>query len=275
MKQTKKPFYKRFWFIILVIIIVIAAYGMAKSAREAAEKAAEKSAEQSTEYIWPDSTLAGMIPQPDSKYGKVTMENESLLDIDIYKISKDQFEAYISSCKDSGFTVDYTKMDKYYSAENEDGYSLSLSYNSEEKILNISISAPDDESDIPLEDEQEPEDLPDEGNGESSKASEEPDEPEEEKNEESKNKDSDDIRPEFKELLDDYEDFMDKYCDFLEEYNESDGDISMLGKYNELMQEYIEFVEKIDALGEETMNDAEAKYYLDVTLRVAERYQKL
>ncbi len=271
MKQTKKPFYKRAWFFILVVIIVIAANGMVKLGR----KAAEKSAEQNAEYIWPDSTLAGMIPQPDSKYGKVNMEDESLLHIDIYKISKDQFEAYINSCKDSGFTVDYTRMDENYSAQNEDGYSLGLSYNSKEKILNISLSAPDDESEIPVEDEQEPKDLSDKGNEESSEASEESDDSEEEKNEESKNKDSDDIRPEFKEVLDDYEDFMDKYCDFLEEYNESDGDISMFEKYNELMQEYLEFAEKIDALGEETMNDAEAKYYVDVTLRVAERYQKL
>ena len=39
--------------------------------------------------------------------------------------------------------------------------------------------------------------------------------------------------------------------------------------------EYLDFMEKINALGEETMNDAEAKYYLDVTLRVAERYESL
>ena len=68
---------------------------------------------------------------------------------------------------------------------------------------------------------------------------------------------------------------MNQYCDFLEEYNDSDGDISMLAEYNELMQEYLDFMEKINALGEETMNDAEAKYYLDVTLRVAERYESL
>lgn len=271
MEKSKKPFYKKGWFVILAVVVVVAAIGMVRSARTAIEK----SAEQKAEYIWPDSALATMIPRPDSQYGKVVMENESFLQIDIYKISKEQFESYVGGCKDSGFTVDYAKTDEYYSAENEDGYFLMLDYDNEEKSMSISLSAPDEDEKLSGEDEEEPEDLPDTDEEDSQEIEEEDEKEEQSKDDGKKDKDSKGLRPEFKELLDDYEDFMNQYCDFLEEYNDSDGDISMLAEYNELMQEYLDFMDKINALGEETMNDAEAKYYLDVTLRVAERYESL
>lgn len=82
---------------------------------------------------------------------------------------------------------------------------------------------------------------------------------------------SEDIRPEFKEALDSYETYMDEYCEFMKKYNDSNSDPSMLSEYLEMMKKYTEFVEKIDALGDEEMNDAEAKYYAEVTLRVSQK----
>lgn len=264
-KQLEKPIYKRGWFFILIAMIVIVAGSMASSA-------IKKSAEQKVEYAWPDNELAGMIPVPESKYGRIVMENDSLLQVDVYKLSKDQFEAYAGSCKDSGFTVDYTKTDESFLAENEDGYALVLIYDSEQKTMSISLSTPVEE--LELSDEDIPEDLPEEGEGEDTqKEPEEPDEAGEPENKESEYEEIEDaggIRPELKEVLDSYEAFIDEYCEFMREYNESD-DAAMIAKYSEMMNEYLEYVDKVDELGEEPMNDAEAEYYAEVTLRASQK----
>lgn len=48
-------------------------------------------------------------------------------------------------CKNSRFTVDYSRSDGYYSADDENGYSLILNYDAKEKSMNISLHAPADE----------------------------------------------------------------------------------------------------------------------------------
>ena len=57
----------------------------------------------------------------------------------------------------------------------------------------------------------------------------------------------------------------------MKKYAESDNDISMLSDYTQIMKKYAEFVEKIQAMDKEEMNDTEAKYYLEVTLRVEKK----
>ncbi len=82
---------------------------------------------------------------------------------------------------------------------------------------------------------------------------------------------SDEIRPEFKEVLDSYEAFFDEYCEFMKKYKDSPDDISLLGDYAEYMEQYSETMEKISELENEDMNDAELKYYLEVTNRIQEK----
>lgn len=81
----------------------------------------------------------------------------------------------------------------------------------------------------------------------------------------------DGIRPEFKEALDSYEDFFDEYCDFMKKFNESPDDLSLLGEYTEYLTQYSETMEKMDELDDGEMNDAELKYYLEVTTRINQK----
>ncbi len=79
------------------------------------------------------------------------------------------------------------------------------------------------------------------------------------------------IRPEFKELLDSYEAFFDSYAEFMQKYKESGNSAAMLTDYLDFMNQYLDMSEKLNALGEEEMNDEEAAYYLEVTLRISQK----
>lgn len=276
-EKNNKPFYKKWWFILIVIIVVI---GVISSIKEGIKNAADKK----TTYIWPDSALASLIPQPDSKYGRINMENENYFSIDIYKVSKESFEKYIEDCKLNGFTLDYMKSDNYYSADNEEGCSLHLSYDEKEKSLTVMLNAPAEnlspeknapkleEENVSVIEKKENEDGDNSILAEDSEESSEVTEAEDETEiNQSAAETSGDIRSEFKEVLDEYESFMNEYCNFMKKYANSDDVLAMTADYMRLLQEETEWLEKIDSLGNEEMNEAETKYYAEVTLRVSQK----
>ena len=81
------------------------------------------------------------------------------------------------------------------------------------------------------------------------------------------------IRPEVKERLDAYESMADEYVAFLHRYSEADGDelFSMLGDYYRVLMAWSDMSEKLDALDETELSDAELIYYLEVTARVTQK----
>ncbi len=81
----------------------------------------------------------------------------------------------------------------------------------------------------------------------------------------------DGMRPEFKEALDSYEDFFDEYCAFMKKMKDNPDDLSLLGEYTEYLTQYSETMEKMGELDDGEMNDAELKYYLEVTNRINEK----
>ncbi len=78
----------------------------------------------------------------------------------------------------------------------------------------------------------------------------------------------DGMRPEFKEALDSYEAFFTEYCEFIKKFNENPSDLSLLEEYTEYLEQYSETMDKLSALDNGEMNDAETKYYLEVTNRI-------
>lgn len=81
------------------------------------------------------------------------------------------------------------------------------------------------------------------------------------------------IRPAVKEFLDAYEACMDEYVVFMQKYMNADpaSMVSMLGDYYSILARYTEFAEKIDALDENELTNAELAYYLEVTGRVSQK----
>ena len=81
------------------------------------------------------------------------------------------------------------------------------------------------------------------------------------------------IRPEVRDMLDAYEATMDEYVAFMQRYGNADASdmAAMMADYADMMARYAEFAEKIDALGESELSDAELAYYMEVTSRVSQK----
>ena len=81
------------------------------------------------------------------------------------------------------------------------------------------------------------------------------------------------IRPEVKEFLDSYEAFIDEYVVFMERYANSDSDdlAAMMGDYASFMSRYADFAEKLDAMDESELTNAELAYYMEVTSRASQK----
>ncbi len=79
---------------------------------------------------------------------------------------------------------------------------------------------------------------------------------------------TDELRPDFKAAMDSYENYMQKYCDFMKNFDPNSMDINYLSEYSALMQEYYEMTKAFEAWESDDLNNAELKYYLEVTNRV-------
>lgn len=81
----------------------------------------------------------------------------------------------------------------------------------------------------------------------------------------------DGMRASFKEAMDSYEVFYDEYIVFMEKYKTSDNAATMLADYLKFLEQAQETNKKFEEWDSEDMNDAELKYYLEVTTRVAQK----
>lgn len=77
---------------------------------------------------WSNSELAQMLPVPDSTVGDIQQDDEKGFTAYVGNTSIDAFNSYVQACESKGFTVDADKTDKRFSAENADGYKLTVEY---------------------------------------------------------------------------------------------------------------------------------------------------
>lgn len=223
----------------------------------------DDSKQETTAFTWPTNELAQAIPVADISSGEVDIDSDTLLVINWYKASLDDYNDYINQCKEAGYTVDPIEFDEYYSAKNEAGYKLGVDYEDDDKEIRIQVSHYSDDSD-PSDDSSAPtEDATSDTteNTDSLTTDQSTDE----------STDSTGIRPEVKEFLDSYESFMNEYADFMEKYNNSNDVASMMKDYTTYMTKYADFTQKYKDLGDDDLNDEELKYYVDVQSRVTKR----
>ena len=211
-----------------------------------------------TEFEWPQSEIAKLIPTPKSNVGKLHWENENGFIIEVGNFTKAEFDEYVDEFIALGFTEDSYKKEEVYYADNSDGYGVYIKYEGFNTVY-IKMEAPKEEQ----------EESKDEGNTESDNESTEEDE-----NVSSGELDNG-MRPEFKEALDSYEEFINDYCDFMKRYSTSGNSLSMLGDYLKFVAQYAEMVDKIDKIGNEEMNDAELIYYTEVMMRVTQKLSEI
>ncbi len=201
------------------------------------------------EIYWPKSDIANLLPIPKSTIGNIQWESDSGFLIYLGNTSIEEFNQYSDACAEKGFNVDYSRGDKYYYADNSDGYYISLNYEGY-NIMKINIDAPDDideppETNVPEDNPEPPVDEPDDVSSEATG-----------------------IRPEFKEAMDSYEAFFDEYISFMSRFTEAEFSLDLLTDYTDFMEKYTETMESMDKWGEGDLSTEESAYYLEVTTRI-------
>lgn len=210
-----------------------------------------------TALKWPSSKAGKLLPAPKSTIGKFSSEYDDSFSVYVGDTTKSDYDDYVEVCSKKGFNVDYNKDDTYYSADNSDGWSLSLEYKGN-NIMYVDIDAPSEsESEVtPATDETEAEET------DETKASES----------ETPKKDDvadDEIRDDFKKAMDSYEEFMTEYVDFMVKYQKNPSNVKLIGEYASYMKKYNEMISDFEKWDDDKeMTTAEVAYYLDVQTRV-------
>lgn len=233
-------------------------------------KQSDISESEFSEFKWPDSEIVKLLPVPKSNIGKIEHEASASFHIYVGKITKEDFNTYVDSCKEKGFTSDYSSSDDSYSADNPDGYHLSLDYYEDsweykEPHMSISIweRSEDNESDESLTDDKSP-------NTEATDDKSSNAEITDNNSDKSNTTKTDKLSPEFKEAMDSYEEFFDKYCAFMKKYKNAKDPSNLFTEYTDYMTQYSEMMEKMDALKKELSSD-ELDYYLKVSARITKK----
>ena len=95
---------------------------------------------------WPDNHFADVVPAIEAPVIREgNWADDDHMDVDVLGISSDEFDAYEALCIEKGFTEDSYGHDGYYSAENGNGYDLTIDYDEESGNMNISVYYRDDD----------------------------------------------------------------------------------------------------------------------------------
>ena len=93
-------------------------------------------------FRWSEIELRKELPRPSSMIGEVITNTEESLSMEAKWISPRSYRAYVEKCEGFGYVIDSDKSDSSFSAYNEDGYKIDLSYFKSVKTLHISLDAP-------------------------------------------------------------------------------------------------------------------------------------
>lgn len=125
--KNKKPFYKRFWFILLVIIVAFGTFSSVK--RHKNEK-----------YDWNEVELSNRLPKPESDVGRILSNTSDYLSMEVEMASKGEYKEYAKECQSMGYTIESEDSGDSYKAFDQDGYELSLNFYNES--MDIKLDAP-------------------------------------------------------------------------------------------------------------------------------------
>lgn len=117
--KTKKTFYKKPPFIIIAAIIVIFLVVALLPGKDK---------ETSEKIDWSKMELGSQLPEPSSSKGKIWTNTTENLNIDLNKVSDDEYSDYVTACEQKGYTIDSDKSDFSFDAYNKEGYQLSITH---------------------------------------------------------------------------------------------------------------------------------------------------
>ena len=260
----------------LTVACFVAGMAMAPACdRAALENYRHDPTDRFAEMQWPDRGLGAMLPAPESSYGVIYNDKAQWFNGDVGNYTREQYGAYVASCEDAGFTVEYTKNNDAFWAWNEEGYYLHLGYDEDKSYMSFSLEAPKEEESG--------------GSGVSDGGSEEDvgaddgaatDAPNQKTNQDEEPTGgasaSGEVTPSFKEYMDSYEAFFDEYIAFMDKYEEStDYTPEMLDDFNTYMERYTDMTTKMNEVDTDALSPADLAYYNEVNARVYEKLYDL
>lgn len=102
----------------------------------------EEESEQAFE--WGDSKLADLLPKPDAAVVEKGTDEDTMFSFEAYGITAQEYDTYKEACKEMGFTKDASSWEGNYDADDENGYSLSVTYDEDEHSMSVRITAAED-----------------------------------------------------------------------------------------------------------------------------------
>ena len=91
---------------------------------------------------WNSIALKEQLPQPATDQGKIVTNDPNGLWIHIKAESIAEYQAYVTACKEKGFTIEANESTSSFYAYNAEGYKLSLYYTESSKEYSINVDAP-------------------------------------------------------------------------------------------------------------------------------------
>ena len=253
--KPKKPFYKKWWFIVIVIIVAIMLIGKIFGGSSNSKDKPEK-------FNWSSFSLHEKLPEPKSNEGTDFYDYDDSLTVTVSNTTKNDYNEYVEKCEtDYGFTTEKKKTSDSFSAVNSENYSLSLTYDDDDKEMTIQLE------------------LMAEDTAETVESTDTTVAPAEEESTESKqtvakpaeSNSTSGMSKEFKDAMDSYEKFMNEYVEFMKKYNSNPNDIGLLTEYSKYLKNYNDMCSKFEKWKNEDLNSAEMAYYLDVQSRVSKK----
>lgn len=98
-----------------------------------------KDSKEEIAFNWTEKEIGNKIPKPKAEIVTCSSDNEDYFSFDIYGWTLDDFNSYVKECKEMGYTVDIAEHEGFYSADNENGYNIYLSFDNDDGRVGVSV----------------------------------------------------------------------------------------------------------------------------------------
>ena len=205
-------------------------------------------------FTWPTSGIATELPKPKTNKGEISSNSDDHFYATLQEVTHSDYDDYIKACKDANYTDFSGEGTDHFEAKAPSSAELSLSFDSEDKTLAISLNKAQESTD-------EPADTSSESSTDSSA--------------DTSSDASSTSSASFRETMDGYEQFMNSYVEFMKKYEDSDDTTSMLADYGSMMQQYSDWSQKFDDIDESSLSAEDQAYYLEVQGRVLQKLSEV
>lgn len=131
---------KKLVIIFLMMSIVLFSLSACNSGGKV-ESVTSKEQMEFSEFQWPDTEIAKLMPVPKSNIGNINWSKDYGFVIYVAETSQEDYDSYVKECEDRGFTLNCRKGEDFFYADNAEGYHVSLNYQ-EGDVMFVRIDDP-------------------------------------------------------------------------------------------------------------------------------------